>query len=184
MKILLKVIKGLVTVFLVLMLILVIFQKVTNSKVALGNVYVFQVVTESMVPKYNVGDIIVVKKSDAKNINIEDDVTYLGSASSVKNLIITHQVVNKRFDNNKYYFTTKGIANEVEDPEINEDNIYGKVIYKTILFSFLGRLMTHTIFYYLIFIVVAASFSYEFIVSHFLKGDDEDEEKEEETPTV
>lgn len=178
MKIVWKIFKGIIIAFLVLMLAIVIFQKATDSKIAVGNIYIFQVATESMVPEYNVGDIIIVKKSDPKTIEIGDDVTYLGSASVVKNLRITHRVIEKREKDNKLYFTTKGIANENEDPEINEDNLFGKVVYKTVLFSFIGRLMTNIVVYYVAFVLVAASFSYDFITSTFLKKGELDEEKE------
>ena len=179
MKTLRKVLRILLTTFLVIMLAFVIFQKVTNSKIAIGNIYIFQIATESMTPEYKVGDIIVVNKEDPSKIEVGDDVTYLGKASSVKNLRITHRVINKRKDNDKYYFTTKGIANEVEDPEINEDDLFGKVAYHTLFFSLIGRLMNNIVIYYVAFILVAGSFSYDFIKSHFLKKDDSDEEEEE-----
>lgn len=174
MKVLWKIIKGLLTVVLILILLVVLFQKITNSKITLGNIYIFQVATSSMVPEYQVGDVIVVKKEEVKNIEIGDDITYLGKASSVKDLRITHRVIKKREENGKYYFTTKGIANEVEDPEISEDDIYGKVIYNTIIFSFLGRLMTNVIWYYIIFIAVGVSVSYDIISPHFIREDEND----------
>ena len=34
----------------------------------------------------------------------------------------------------KRYFITKGIANILEDPEISEDDIYGKMIFQTCIF--------------------------------------------------
>ena len=177
MKKVLKILKIILTIFLVLLLLFVIFQKVTDSKIAIGNTYIFQVATESMTPEYQVGDIIVVTKEDPSKIEVGDDVTYLGKATSVKNLRITHRVIEKRNDNNKYYFTTKGIANEVEDPEINEDDLFGKVTYHSVFFSFIGRLMNNIIVYYVAFILVAASFSYDFIKSHFFKKDELDEEE-------
>lgn len=177
MKVIWRIIKGILTVFLVLMLVLVVFQRVTDSKVALGNIYIFQVVTESMVPEYKVGDIIITKKVDPSTINVDDDVTYLGSKSPVNGMRITHRVINKREKDGKYYFTTKGIANEFEDPEINEDNLYGKVIYNTIIFSFLGRLMTNNIYYYGLFVLVAGICSYDIITSTFFKKDELDEEE-------
>ena len=78
-------------------------------------------------------------------------------------------------EDGKYYFRTKGIANEVEDPQINEDNIYGKVVYHTILLSFLGRLLTNIIVYYIVFIAVGVSVSYDIISSWMFRKDDEDE---------
>lgn len=179
MKIAWKIIKGILIVLLALILLLVVFQKVTKNKLAIGDVYIFQVATESMTPEYKVGDIIVVKKTSPSSIKVGDDVTYLGTAQSVKDKRITHRVIDIRKTDDKYYFTTKGIANEVEDPEINEDNLYGKVVYKTIIYSFLGRLMTNTIAYYLIFIGIGAILSYD-IVTSYLKKDDEDEKDTKE----
>ena len=176
MKIVWKIIKGILITLLAFVLLLVVFQKVSKNKLTIGNIYIFQVVTESMVPDYKVGDIIVVKKTDPSSIKIGDDVTYLGTDASVQDKRITHRVINKRVENNKYYFKTKGIANVVEDPEISEDNLYGKVIYKTILYSFIGRLMTNTVAYYLIFMIIGASLSYDVIMS-YLKKDEENEQE-------
>lgn len=171
MKIALKIIKGIITAFLVIVLLLVIFQKVTHNKLALGNIYIFQVASESMTPEYEIGDVIVVKKTDASELKVGDDVTYLGKKSNLAGLIITHRIIETRVDGSKHYFTTKGTANEVEDPEISENDIYGKVIYHTLLFSFVGRLMTNIVVYYLLFIAVGVSFAYEFITMFFFKKD-------------
>ena len=156
-----------------MVLLLVIFQKFTHNKVALGNIYIFQIASSSMKPEYKIGDIIVVKKTDANLLNIGDDITYLGSASNLKGLTITHRIIEKRNENNINYFVTKGTANEIEDPEISEDSIFGKVVYRTILFSFVGRLMTNIVIYYLLFIAVGVSFAYE-VISSFIKKEDEE----------
>lgn len=175
MKLLLKIIKGIITAFLLVVLILVIFQKITKNKITIGNIYIFQVVSESMIPDYKLGDIIVVKKVNPSILEIGDDVTYLGKSSNLNGLTITHRIINKEEINGKFYFVTKGIANEVEDPGINEDDIYGKVIYNTIVFSFVGRLMTNPLAYYLLFISVGTFFAYDVITSFVLKEDEEDE---------
>ena len=172
MKVLYKVVKGIVTVFLLMVLLLVIFQKITNNKVAIGDIYIFQIATGSMKPEYKVGDVIVVKKQDLSTLKVGDDITYLGQTDSWKNLIITHRVVNVREENGKFYFITKGTSNILEDPEIDGENVYGKVIYHTVLFSFVGRLMTNMIIYYILFISVGVSFSYEIIGSLIKKEDD------------
>ena len=177
MKIFFKILKGIITFFLCIVLLVVILQKFTNNRIALGNVYIFQVATGSMEPVYKVGDIIVVTKTAASKLEIGDDVTYQGTTGSFNGLTITHRIINKRNENGKYYFVTQGVANTAEDPEINEDNIYGKVIYHTLLFSFVGRLMTNITIYYILFISVGVGFSYEIISSFFMKGDEEDEEK-------
>jgi signal peptidase len=182
MKVFLKVLKGIVTVFLVIVLLLVIFQKVTNNKIAVGNIYIFEVASASMAPEYKVGDVIVVKKADANEINVGDDVTYLGKESNLSGLIVTHRVISEREENGVKYFTTKGIANNIEDPEIEYNDIYGKVSYHTIIFSFVGRLMTNIVVYYLLFIAVGVSFAYEVVSSFIIKDEDDEEdiEKNEE----
>lgn len=179
MKKTLKVIRWIITSILVIILALTLLQKVTNNKIALGNVYIFQVVSESMSPKYHAGDIIVVKKENPSFLKIGDDITYLGEKNELKGLTITHRIINIRKEKEKYFFTTKGTANEFEDPEIIEDNVYGKVVYHTVLFSLIGRAMTNVILYYLIFVVVGVSFAYE-ILNPLINKDDPDDEEDDE----
>ena len=174
MKILLKIIKGIITIFLIAVLIIIIFQKVTNNKIAVGNIYIFEIASESMFPEYKIGDIIVVKKVDADRLKVGDDVTYVGEKNELSGLTITHRIVEKREENGKNYFITQGIANEVSDPEISEDNIYGKVVYHTILFSIVVRVMTNMVIYYLLFVTVGVSFAYEVISSFFVKEEEEE----------
>jgi signal peptidase I len=179
MKRSLKVIRWIVTCILIFILALTILQKVTNNKISLGNVYIFQVVSESMLPKYHAGDVIIVKKENPNLLKIGDDITYLGEKNELKGLTITHRIINIRKDKEKYFFTTKGTANEFEDPEIIEDNVYGKVVYHTVLFSLIGRAMTNVVLYYLIFIVVGVSFAYEILNPLINKGYSDDEEDDE-----
>ena len=174
MKVALKILKGILTFFLLIVLFLVIFQKVTNNKMVIGNIYIFQVASASMEPVYKVGDVIVVKKVDANTLKVGDDVTYLGEKSNLNGLIITHRIIEKKEENGKQYFVTKGLANEIEDPAITADNIYGKVAYHTILFSFVGRLMTNIIIYYALFVSVGVAFAYEIITAFFIKDKDEE----------
>lgn len=70
--------------------------------------------------------------------------------------IVTHKIIEKREENGKLFFTTKGIANEEADPEISEDQIYGKIVYKTIILSFISKIINNIYaFYFLIFIPIA-----------------------------
>lgn len=178
MKKALKILRWIVTCFLVFILTLTILQKVTNNKIALGNVYIFQVVSESMLPKYHAGDIIVVKKENASSLKIGDDITYLGEKNELKGLTITHRIINIRKEKEKYFFTTKGTANEFEDPEITEDNVYGKVVYHTLIFSLIGRAMTNVVLYYIMFVAVGVSLAYE-ILNPLINRDDTDEEDDD-----
>ena len=179
MKKALKIIRWIITCILIFVLALTILQKVTNNKIALGNVYIFQVVSESMLPKYHAGDVIVVRKESPSLLKIGDDITYLGEKNELKGLTITHRIVNIRSDKGKLFFTTKGTANEFEDPEIIEDNVYGKVVYHTVIFSLIGRAMTNVVLYYLIFVAVGVSFAYEILNPLVNNRSDDDEEEDE-----
>lgn len=180
MKLLFRILKGIITVFLTIVLTLVVFQKFTHNRIALGDVYIFEVASKSMFPEYKVGDIIVVKKTSPSSLKIGDDITYQGVSNDYNGLIITHRIINIRKENEKYYFVTKGIMNLVEDPEISQDELYGKVIYHTILFSFVGRLMTNIVIYYVLFISIGVTFSYEVITSFVIKDKEEEDDFNED----
>ena len=101
---------------------------------------VYTVASSSMVPNYDIGDTLLVKKIPIKEIRVGDVVTYIGEASSVKDMIITHRVEKIEQGESGTLFHTKGIANNIEDPIVNEKQILGKVIYKFKILSIIGEL--------------------------------------------
>ena len=169
-----KIARALLYAFVTLLLIIIVVQKVTNNNLSIGGFRVFMIISQSMEDEYEIGDILVSKKVPAEEINIGDNVTYLGDKISLKGLIITHKVVEKREEGQDVYFVTRGLANTISDPEIRYDKIYGKVIYKTIFLSFLAKLMNNQLSYYILFTLVALIISIE-IVSALFMPDDEKE---------
>ena len=160
-----------------LLLLIIVVQKTTNNNLSIGGFRVFMIVSESMKDEYNIGDILVSKHVDVEEINIGDNVTYLGEKGDFKGLIITHKVVEKKQKGNEYFFITRGIANSIDDPEITYDQIYGKVVYKMIIFSAIAKLMNNQLTYYILFTLVALIISIE-IVSTLFELKDEKEEDE------
>ena len=130
-----KILRGLLYVFVALLLVVIVVQKITHNNLSFGGFRVFMIVSESMKDEYNIGDILISKHVEAEDINIGDNITYLGSSGSFSGLVITHKVVEKRQIGDKYHFVTKGLANPISDPEITYDQVYGKVIYKTFIFN-------------------------------------------------
>lgn len=177
MKKVFKIIKGVLTALLIMILVVVVIQKFSNNKISVAGFHIFSVASGSMKPEYQIGDIIVSKKVDPKTLEVGDDITYKGEKGNLKGLIITHRIIEKEEKDGKIYFVTKGTSNEFEDPKISSDSIYGKVVYKTLIFSFIGRVMTNVIAYYAIFIFVGVKASYELITTFFIKKDDENEEE-------
>lgn len=173
-----KIIKSLLYIFAILLLIVVIVQKSSNNTIAIGGYRIFTVVSKSMKPEYDIGDILVSKEAKPDEINKGDNITYLGKKDSLKGLTITHKVINKYEEEKITYYETKGTANEISDPIIEHSQVYGKVVYKTILFSLLGRLMYGTTSYYILCISIGLIVSIEIVQSIYSK-DDEDENGEE-----
>lgn len=155
-KFLLKFIKVIVWIFVLLVIFVILVQRIFNNQVSIGSYRMFTVVTGSMDPVYKVGDVVISKEVDPSTIKKDDDVVYLGEKNDFKDKIVTHRVIKIEKKDNEYYFTTKGIANDYSDPVISSDQIYGKVVYKPVVLSFLsGILNTKLGFYLLIFVPVA-----------------------------
>ena len=133
-----------------------------------------------MEPKYTIGDILISKKVSMSEINIGDDVTYQGTSGDMAGKVVTHSVINKSSENGVTYFITKGLANDLADPQIDETQIYGKVIYKTVFLSFLGRIMSNIVAYYILFIIVGLLVSYQIvkIIYEIRYEEDDGEEKQ------
>ena len=174
---------SLMFVLVALMLVVVVMQRVTNNNITVGGIRIFSVATGSMVPVYEVGDILVSREIEAEKIKVGDDLVYVGKEGTFKNKVVTHRVnsVEKQDDGN-YKIITQGIANNAEDPEIDQTQVLGKVMFKMHILSFLGKLVRNVyMFYFLIFIPVAI-LVYRNIKNliNFGNVDEEDEEEERE----
>lgn len=165
-------------IIVILMLIVVILQRVSNNNNSLKGYRIFTVVTGSMEPKYKVNDILVAKEISPSDIKLEDDVVYKGKEGSVKDKFVTHQVIDIREDNGKYNFTTKGIANPEKDPEISEEQVYGKIVYKVKSLSFISDLISSDIriFYFFVFVPIAIII-YNQIRNLISNNEEDDDEK-------
>ena len=174
-NIIFKTTKIILYVIAILFLIVIVVQRFSNNALSVGGFRVFTIVSESMKGKYEIGDVLVSKRVEEEDIKIGDDVTYQGTQSNLKGLVITHRVIDIKEYEGKKYFVTKGIDNDIEDPMITYKQIYGKVIYKTIIFSFLSKLMLDRVSYYVIFILVGFIVSIEIISAMFNSKDEEEE---------
>ena len=155
LKIIASIIKGIISLVIILVVAVIVVQRVTNNKFNLAGYGLYTVVTPSMVPKYNIGDMILGKQVDTKTIKIGDDVIYLGAVDTYKDKIVTHQVIQIEETTEGRIFHTKGIANPLEDPPVKESQIYGVVITKSVVLSFLSKIINSSYgFYFLIFVPI------------------------------
>ena len=141
-----KIIKGIInTIIMVVVLafvLIVCLQRFSNNKISFFDYRIFTVVTGSMEPRYKIGDILIAKEKAPDEIKVGDAISYLANRGEVKNNVVTHEVVNiTQNENGEYLFHSKGLVNLVEDPVVHEEQLYGVVVYKTKLLSFIRRVI-------------------------------------------
>lgn len=148
------VVKILLAIFFAAFVIVVFLQRFSNNEISFFNYRMFTVVSGSMEPIYSVGDVLISKEVNPSKIKVGDAVTYKGEAGDFKGKVITHQVVGISKNNEgKYLFRTKGTANIIEDPVVSESQIYGVIVYKTILLSAVYAIIGTKIGFYLFIII-------------------------------
>lgn len=181
LKVIGNILYTLMFIFVVLMLLIVIMQRFSNNNVAIGGFRLFSVATGSMVPKYEVGDILISKEIEPEKIKIGDDLVYQGEKGSFAGKIVTHRVesIEKQEDGN-YKIITKGIANNAEDPAIDQTQVYGKVLTEIHVLSFMQKLVQNPYTFYIIIFIpigILVAKRVRFIID--LSKEEEEEIKEE-----
>ena len=155
-------------IFIVFIVLIIANQRLTNNEKSLFGYRIFSVATGSMIPKYEINDIVIAKEHTPSDIKVGDDVVYLGNAGSFSGKIVTHRVINVDQKEGKYFFETQGIANSIPDPVIDEKQLYGVVIAKSVILTFIFAIVTKPIgFFLLIFIPIIIFVGLEII--DFLK---------------
>ncbi len=174
-KIILNVI---VILFVLLFLLVVCLQRFSDNKLSLFNYRMFTVISGSMEPKYNVGDVLIAKDVEPSTIKVGDTVSYLGNSGSFKNKVITHQVVEIETDaDGKYIFHTKGIDNPAEDPIVYEDQLYGVIVYKSVILSFIYKIVATPIGLFLFVVLPILYIIGSEIISALLRKEEERRKK-------
>ena len=136
------------TIAIIFVSIIIVVQKVTNNQESFLGFRIFRVQTGSMIPKYQIGDVILVKEVDTDKIQIGDDVTYEGNTGTMNGMLVTHRVVDIEEVDGKRVFHTKGIANNLEDPVISEEQINGVVQTKMYILSLICMLLNNKYVFY------------------------------------
>lgn len=169
-------IKFIIYAVLIMLLFIIVVQKISSNEFSIGGIKVFTVISGSMKPEYNVGDMLISKDVNPSTLKVGDSVVYRGEKGDMAGLTVTHKIISVREEGGTYYFVTKGNANLIEDPEISSNQILGKIIYKTVIFSFLSRVLLNIYVFYFFCVVVGIIFSYQVI--RIMVDDEEVEDNE------
>ena len=180
LDIIISIIRYILWVVIIFVLAIVLVQRISNNTKSLAGIRIFTVVTESMVPEYNVGDTIIVKSIDPSDLKIGDDITYLGKTGTYDGKYITHRIIDiTKNEDGTYRISTQGIANPAPDPDINESQVYGKIIYKSLVISKLNGIVGNLYSMYFV-ILVPITIMIFFEIRAFRKRDDDEDEIDEE----
>ena len=155
-KILFGIIKAIIWLLVIAIVLLIAIQRLFNNEVSLGSYRMFTVATGSMQPEYKIYDVIISKEKPLSQIKVGDDLVYLGKERDYKGKIITHRVIDFEKKDGKYYFETKGIANEVADPIVEGSQVYGVVTYRPQILSLLSHILNNSYGLYFLIIVPLA----------------------------
>lgn len=150
------IIKAIVSFFIIIVVSIIFIQRISDNKLTLGGYSIYTIITESMVPKYNVGDMVIAKKIPITELKVNDDIVYLGNKNDFAGKIVTHQIIEIEKTGNELHFHTKGIANMIEDPLVEENQILGKVVMKGTILSLISKIVNNPYgFYFVIFVPFA-----------------------------
>lgn len=149
-----NILKTIIVLVIVAIFTIILVQRVSNNENAILGIRLFTVATESMIPEYNVQDVILVIEKPVSEIKVGDDIAYSGLVESYKDKAITHRVIKiEQTEDGRYEFHTKGISNDEEDPVLYGDQVYGVVVYKSFILTFLNRLISNKYGLYLFIIL-------------------------------
>lgn len=108
-------------------------SKFTGQEPSLFTHRLYIVDSGSMSPTINIDSMIIVKEQSPEEIAVGDVVTYYGHS---KHSRITHRVM--AVENNGASFTTRGDANDVDDPmPLDGQKVIGKVVY---IIPYIGKI--------------------------------------------
>ena len=138
----------------ILILLVVIMQRVTNNTITIGGLRIFLVETGSMIPVYNIGDVLLAKEIRGDDIKVGDDLVYLGEKGSFAGRIVTHRTISiEKKEEGNYKIITKGVANNSADPEIDQTQVYGKVICNLKILGWIAKLVRNVYTIYIILLI-------------------------------
>ena len=137
------------------------------------------VISGSMEPTIHKGDLLFVMGTDADEINNGDVIVFnaQGLWGGAPQDPIVHRVINKSQTGDTWYFTTQGDANSFPDPEdIPESRVIGVVVGGIPYIGWVKIFLTESGLLIPLLVIISALLIIS-IVRDFLKGDDEDQDK-------
>lgn len=155
-RILLKLLNVL-SVVIILCSISVLLTVVLTKKGDVPNIMgysLFRVMTGSMEPNIPTNSLIVVKRLQPSELREGDVISFYSRDPALRGEVNTHRIIEIRQEAGKYYFATKGDANNVEDKYITQqEDLIGKVIFSSVKLGKFVRLLSNPLVFVPLIIV-------------------------------
>lgn len=165
-----KIIENLAMIAIIIISLIILTQKISDNEKSFFGYKLFRVQTGSMAPAYNVGDVILVKEKNPDDITIGEDVTYWGTAGTMKGKLVTHRVIDIVVEDGKKVFRTKGIANTSDDPKVYAEQINGVVQGKLYITTIICTLLNNKyIFYFCVVMPITIIIFFSFLKGNLKK---------------
>ena len=133
-----SVLSTLLIVLELVIIVCIVVCKIGGDTPSIFGYRIYVIVSPSMEPEIMVGDMIIAKEYDGQTLSVGDVVTYLGREGEMAGKVITHKIVE--IDGER--IVTKGAANTLEDPAITRDDLLAVMAYKTVILSFVYRVIS------------------------------------------
>ena len=123
----------------IISLFYILYIRITGEVPSAFGITVTRVYSEDMEPEIDIGEVVILQDVDPSELKLGDVITYKADALDFEDRFVTHQISKEPYEvDGVYYFTTRGLkADAVDDPEIDESQLRGKLIYKI---PFLGTI--------------------------------------------
>ena len=154
LKIALKILYNILMLFCVVLILAVIWQRATNSDKSIFGYKIFRIISGSMVPEYNIDEVVISKDMDVNDLKIGDIVVYRGKIGDLNGKLIMHEVIDINQIDENLFFHVKGIQNNTGDPEVADNQIVGKVIFKSEILTYIYSLATSTYSSFIIIMIL------------------------------
>ncbi len=185
-KIFKKLVSALVVFIIVVELVVigvVIYFRATGGVPTIFGYNFYVIISPSMEPEICVGDVIISKQYEGQPLQAGQVITYLGKEGSLKNKIVTHEIISTKETETGLEIITKGVANNSPDPAITEEDVISVMVTKSLLISFVYGLVSSPIGFIalimipLVILIVLEVIQLKSVVKDKNSDDKTDEEK-------
>ena len=163
LKIVPKILYDILIIFCVALILVVVWQIVTDNNESIGGYRLFRIISGSMVPEFNVDEVVICRDTNSDDIKIGDIIVYRGKTGELTNRLIMHEVIDKKEVEGNLIFNVKGIQNTTGDPDVYASQILGVVVHKSAILTLLYHLATSTYSSFIIIVILVINVFVSFL---------------------